>query len=127
MLLFLRQDKILYILDTTILIFYWKLYLNIVSIIALNIEARQYNTKINLAICADLVSKKIEIDVLAISETYVFTFSYFLFYWFITLKNVASFNYLKSTMQQHNSRHTRTQNLLKYQKRPTPISSLFIH
>ena len=33
------QDKILYILDTTILILYRKLYLNIVSIIVLNIEA----------------------------------------------------------------------------------------
>ena len=39
------QDKILYILDTTILILYRKLYINIVSIIVLNIEARQYNVK----------------------------------------------------------------------------------
>ena len=50
MLLFARQDKILYILETTILIKYRKLYTNIVSIIVLNIEARQYNIKINLAI-----------------------------------------------------------------------------
>ena len=40
---FSRQDKILYILDTTILILYRKLYINIVSIIVLNIEGRQYN------------------------------------------------------------------------------------
>ena len=45
--LFSRQDKILYILDTTILILYRKLYINMVSIIVLNIEARQYNIKIN--------------------------------------------------------------------------------
>ena len=50
MLLFSRQDKILYILDNTILILYRKLYINIVSIIVLNIEAKQYNIKINLAI-----------------------------------------------------------------------------
>ena len=37
--LFSRQDKILYILDTTILILYRKLYINIVSIIVLKIEA----------------------------------------------------------------------------------------
>ena len=43
------QDKILYILDTAILIWYRKLYLNIVSIIVLNIETREYNIKINLA------------------------------------------------------------------------------
>ena len=48
--LFSRQDKILYILDTTILILYRKLYINIVSITVLNIEARQYNININLAI-----------------------------------------------------------------------------
>ena len=48
MLLFSRQDMILYVLDTAILIFYRKLYINIVSIILLNIEARQYNIKINL-------------------------------------------------------------------------------
>ena len=48
--LFSRQDKILYILDTTILILYRKLYVNIVSIIVLNIETRQYNIKINLPI-----------------------------------------------------------------------------
>ena len=48
--LFSRQDMILYVLDTTILIFYRKLYINIVSIIVLNIEASQYNIKINLAI-----------------------------------------------------------------------------
>ena len=46
-LLFLRQDKSL---DITILILYGKRYLNIVSIIVLNIEARQDNIKINLAI-----------------------------------------------------------------------------
>ena len=50
MLLFSRQDNIIYILDTTILILYRKLYGNIVSIIVLNIEAIQYNIKINLAI-----------------------------------------------------------------------------
>ena len=50
MLLFSRQGKILYILDTTILILYQKLYINIVSIIVLNIVARQHNIKINLAI-----------------------------------------------------------------------------
>ena len=50
MLLFSRQYKILYILDTPILILYRKLYINIVSIIVLNIETRQYNIKINLAI-----------------------------------------------------------------------------
>ena len=48
--LFSRQDKILYILGGTILILYRKLYIHIVSIIVLNIEARQYNIKINLAI-----------------------------------------------------------------------------
>ena len=47
--LFRRQEKILYILDTTILILYRKPYTNIVSIIVLNIEARQYNININLA------------------------------------------------------------------------------
>ena len=50
MLLFSSQDKILYIVDTTILILYRKLYINVVSIIFLNIEARQYNIEINLAI-----------------------------------------------------------------------------
>ena len=50
MLLFSRQDKILFILDTTILILYRKLYINIVLIIVLNFEARQYNIKINLSI-----------------------------------------------------------------------------
>ena len=49
MLLFSRQDKILYILNITILVLYRKLYTNIVSIIVLNIDARQYNIKINLA------------------------------------------------------------------------------
>ena len=44
------QDKILYILVTTKLILYRKLYRNIVAIIVLNIVARQYNIKINLAI-----------------------------------------------------------------------------
>ena len=48
--LFSRQDKILNILVTTILILYRKLYNIIVSIIVLNIEAGQYNIKINLAI-----------------------------------------------------------------------------
>ena len=43
-----RQDKILYILNITILILYRNLYINIVSIIVLYIEARQYNIKINL-------------------------------------------------------------------------------
>ena len=43
--LFSRLDKIL---DTTILILYRKLYINIESIIVLNIEARQYNIKIDL-------------------------------------------------------------------------------
>ena len=38
--LFSRQYKILYILDSTILIWHRKLYINIVSIIVLNIEAR---------------------------------------------------------------------------------------
>ena len=42
------QDKILYILVTTILILYRKLYRNIELIIVLSIEARQY-IKINLA------------------------------------------------------------------------------
>ena len=50
MLLFSRQDKILEIIVTTILILYRKLYINIVSIIILNIEARLYNIKINLDI-----------------------------------------------------------------------------
>ena len=48
--LFSRQDKILCILDTTISILYRKLYINIVSIILLNIEARQHNIKTNLPI-----------------------------------------------------------------------------
>ena len=48
--LFSRQDKILYILDITIFILYRKQYINIVLIIVLNIEVRQYNIKINLAI-----------------------------------------------------------------------------
>ena len=52
--LFSIQDKILYILGTTIFILYRKLYINIVSIIVLNIEARQYNIKINLAISCSL-------------------------------------------------------------------------
>ena len=52
----LNLNSFLYILDTTILILYRKLYINIVSIvintiiIVLNIEARQYNIKINLVI-----------------------------------------------------------------------------
>ena len=62
MLLFSRQDKILYILDTTILIFYRKLYINIVSIIVLDIETRQCNNKINLAnINEKLLKKKLEL------------------------------------------------------------------
>ena len=48
--LFSRQDKILDIIVATILILYRKLYINIVSIFVLNIESRQYNIKINLAI-----------------------------------------------------------------------------
>ena len=52
--LFSRKDKILDILDATILILYRKLCINIVSIIVLNIEASQYNIKINLAICPGL-------------------------------------------------------------------------
>ena len=48
--LFSRQDKILYILVTTILILYRKLYINIVWIIVLNIEAKQYNIQINIGI-----------------------------------------------------------------------------
>ena len=48
--LFSIQVKILYILDIIILILYRKLYINIVSIIVLNIEARQYKIKINLAV-----------------------------------------------------------------------------
>ena len=43
-------DKILDILATTILILYRKLCRNIVSIIVLNVESRQYNIKIHLAI-----------------------------------------------------------------------------
>ena len=47
--LFSRQDKIL---DIKILILYRKQYMmtSIISIIVLNIEAKQYNIKINLAI-----------------------------------------------------------------------------
>ena len=41
---------ILYILVTIILTLYQKLYINIVSIIVLNNEAKQYNIKINLVI-----------------------------------------------------------------------------
>ena len=48
--LFSRQDKILFILNTRILILYRKLYINIVSIIVWNFEARQYNIKIKLAV-----------------------------------------------------------------------------
>ena len=62
MLLFSRQEKILYILDTTILILYRKLYINIVSIIVLNIEARKCNIKINLAIsCSSTKFDEMEI------------------------------------------------------------------
>ena len=53
--LFSRQDKILYILDATILILYRKRFINIVSIVALNIEARQYKININIANRATLV------------------------------------------------------------------------
>ena len=46
------------ILATTILILYRKLHINIVSIIVFNIEAIQYNMKINLAIsCSPKFSK----------------------------------------------------------------------
>ena len=48
--LFSRQDEILCILVTLIFILYRKLYRNIVSIIVLNIEARQSNIKTNLVI-----------------------------------------------------------------------------
>ena len=48
--LFSRQENILYILDTAILILYRQLCINIVSINVLNIETRQYKIKINLAI-----------------------------------------------------------------------------
>ena len=65
MLLFSRQGNILYILDTTILMFYRKLYINIVSIIVLDIEVRQYNIKINLAISCS-PSKVYKISVLKI-------------------------------------------------------------
>ena len=51
---YFQDDKILYILHTTILILYQKLYINIVSIIDVNIEARQYTIKINLAILCPL-------------------------------------------------------------------------
>ena len=44
------QDKTLDIFVITILILYRRLYRNIVSIIILNIDTRQYNIKINLAI-----------------------------------------------------------------------------
>ena len=54
---FSRRGKILYILDTTILILYRKLYINIVSIIVLNIESRQYNININLIISCSLSQK----------------------------------------------------------------------
>ena len=61
--LFSRQDKILDILDTTILILYRKLYINVVSIIVLNIEVMQYKIKINLAISCSSSSilKKIKL------------------------------------------------------------------
>ena len=49
------QDNILYILVTLILILYRKLYINIVSIIVLNMKARQYNIKINLAISCRII------------------------------------------------------------------------
>ena len=55
--LFSRQDKIIYIIDTTILILYRKLYINIVSIIVLNYETRQCNVKINLAISSRPIRK----------------------------------------------------------------------
>ena len=50
MFLFSSQDKIHYILVAIILILYRKLYRNMVSIIVLNIETRQYNNNINLDI-----------------------------------------------------------------------------
>ena len=60
--LFSRQDKIFDILvTTTILILCQKLYRNIVLIIVLNIEAMQYNIKINLAISCSPTSDGIEI------------------------------------------------------------------
>ena len=52
MLSYFQNNKIL---DMIILILYRKLYINIVSIIVLNIKARQYNIKINLAISCSLV------------------------------------------------------------------------
>ena len=55
MLIYFQVNKILYILDTTILILYRKLYINIVSIIVLNIEVRQYKIKINLAISCSTI------------------------------------------------------------------------
>ena len=57
--LFSRQSKVLYLLVTTILILHRKLYRNIVSIIVLNIETRQYNIKINLAYRTALEIKEI--------------------------------------------------------------------
>ena len=49
--LFSRQDKILNIIVTTFLILYRKLYYrNIISIIVLTIESRQYNVKMHLDI-----------------------------------------------------------------------------
>ena len=59
--LFSRQDEILDILVTTFLILYRKLYINIVSIIVLNIESRQHNIKINLP----KESKRITLETLA--------------------------------------------------------------
>ena len=52
--LFSRQDKILYIIDTTILILYRKLYINTVSIIVLNIEADNTISRLILLYCAAL-------------------------------------------------------------------------
>ena len=54
---YFQDDKFLYIVFTTILILYRKLHINVVSIIVLNIEARQCNIKINLAIsCSPTIS-----------------------------------------------------------------------
>ena len=47
---FQNKTRFLIFLVSTILILYRKLYINIVSIIVLNIETRQYNIRINLAI-----------------------------------------------------------------------------
>ena len=53
---FISQDKIIDVLVTTILILYQKLYRNIVLVIVLNVEVKQYNIKINLAISCKYLS-----------------------------------------------------------------------